>query len=114
MSALQWNLGDQHNLSLATVIAEQDAAIVGKRALLYFPRPAEPKDLRPGARCELNAGQIIRVEHSKILRLLIFENARLGVGISGESAMPVEMVGCDIEHYGNLWTECLDGFKLKA
>ena len=57
MPTLQGNLGDQHDLFLTTVIAEEDAAVVDKRALLDFSCPAEPEDLRSGAGCQFDAGQ---------------------------------------------------------
>ncbi len=112
--ALQRNFGNQHDLFLAMGIAEEDTAVVDKSALLYFPSPAEPENLCPGAGCQFNTGQVIGVEHSKVFRPLIFEDARLGVSVCGERAMPVEMVGRDVEDYGNLGTECLNGLKLET
>src|ERR1700690_1122984 len=49
MPTLQRNFGDQHNLSLTTAIAEEDAPIVDEGSLLPFSRPAEPEHLCPGA-----------------------------------------------------------------
>src|SRR5580700_6214701 len=114
MSALQWDLRDQQDLFLATVIAEEDAAVVDKRALFHFSCPAEPEDLCAGTGCQLDAGQVIGVEHGTIFGSLVFEDARLCIGISGERAMPVEMVGRDIENQSNLRTKCLNGFELKT
>ena len=52
-----------------------------------------------------HAGRIIGIQHSEIFRPLVLKDAGLGVHVGGEGAMPVKMVGRDVEHHGNLADE---------
>ena len=46
--------------------------------------------------------------------LLIPEDPRFGVAVGSQGAMPVEMVGGNVEHGGDVRPESPDGFKLEA
>ena len=82
--------------------------------LLYFFLAAEPEDLRPGSAGQSRAGGIVGIQHREIFRLLVLEDARLGVRIGLERAMAVEVVGRDVEHHGNFRTKGLDRLQLEA
>jgi len=89
-------------------------AVADPGALLHFFLPAEPKDLRARSRSHGCAGGVVGVEHGEVAALLIFKYARFRVHIGFECAVPVEMVGRDIQYDRNFRTESLNGFQLKA
>ena len=57
---------------------------------------------------------VISVEHREVLRLLVLKDARLGVRVGLERAMPVKVVRRDIQHHGNFRAKRLNRLQLKA
>ncbi len=78
MPALQRDLGDQHDLFLATVIAEEDAAVVDERSLRFTSLVRLNQKTCARVRdANSTQGQVIGVECRVIFRsLLIFKDAR--------------------------------------
>src|SRR5690348_3534587 len=61
------------------------------------------------ARC-----RVVGIQHSKVTDSLVFEDARLGGGISVHGAVPVEMIGSQVQEHADVGTEGIDEFELEA
>ncbi len=57
---------------------------------------------------------IVGVQDGEIVRLLVFEDAGLGIDIIRESLVAIEMIGRDIQDHGDARMEVDDGLELKA
>ena len=86
-------------------IAKQNPAIANVGALLDLFFAAEPENFCASTACEFHAGRIVGIQHREITRLLILEDARLGVGVGREGAVAVKVIGSDVKHYRDLWTK---------
>ena len=110
----QGDFGHQHDFALAPSIPEADPAILHGCALLYLLLAAEPANVRSDALCKSNAVWIVCIQHGKIIRLLVFENAGFCPCVSRERAVAIQVVGSDVEDHRHLRAECLYGLELKA
>src|SRR5438270_12579880 len=75
---------------------------------------AEPVDLRLDPLRDHHAGSIVGVEDRAVFRRLVLENARLSGDIVLERAVPIEMMGRDIQDHRNLRVEFLYGLQSDA
>src|SRR5437588_164487 len=114
MRTLEWDLGDRHDFPFAIAVAEENADITRECALLYLSLAAEPENLRLGPLRHRHASRIVGVEHREIIPRLVLEDTRLGRHVDFESAVPVEVIGRDVEHDCHLGVKGVNGFKLKA
>ena len=65
-------------------------------------------------RGHVDAGRIVRIENREVIRLLVLEDARLGIHVSLERAMAIEMVRRDVQNDRNFRAESLNRFQLKT
>src|SRR6267378_4213149 len=112
--ALQLNVAHGHDRRLDSVGAEDNLPFLNESPVFHGLLTAEPIDRGPEPGLQFHAGGVIGIEQSEIAGLLVLEDSRLGIHIDLESAMPVEMVGSDIENRGHPRPELFHGFKLKA
>src|SRR6185369_862558 len=113
MRALQRNLSHGHDLDSFRVLKE-DIAAANERSPLNFPYSAEPEDLWLETATRLRRDFVIEIQHSEIVRRLVFENTRLGRSVVLHRTMAIEVIGRDIQNDGDLRTEGLDRFQLKT
>src|SRR6185369_10342164 len=107
MRALQRNLSHGHDLDSFRVLKE-DIAAANERSPLNFLNSAEPEDLWLETATHLRRDFVIEIQHSEIVRRLVFENTRLGRSVVLHRTMAIEVIGRDIQNDGDLRTEGLD------
>src|SRR5262252_493971 len=110
MRALQRNLSDRHNrLSLRSLAWYKDDALsIHKRTLLDRPTRAEPEDLRFGLRGDHLGQLVFGIQHKEVVGLLVLSYPRLHRRIILKAAVPVQMVGRNVQHHCDPRTKLLD------
>ena len=116
MLALERDLGDGEDwLGRAGLSGEEeDAFAVDECALLDAAGGAEPEDLRFGAGGELLGFDVFGVEDQVVLGALLLGDFCLGVAVTLEGFVAVEMVRREVGDEGDMRAEKLGGFELEA
>lgn len=93
---------------------EDDAVAVDEGALFDAADAAEPEDLGVGLGGDHLGRFVFGVEDEEVGGGLVFGDASLGGGVVLEVAVAVQVVGCDVEHEGDVGVEAADGFELEG
>src|SRR5437588_5408432 len=114
MRALERDVCDREHGRLTLDRFPNDLFPAYESAARRFFLSAEPVDLRLDPLRDHHAGSIVGIEDRAVLRRLVLENARLSGDVVLESAVPIEMIGRDIQDHRDLRMECLYRLQLEA
>ncbi len=89
---------------VALEITEDIPAVLQKGADLDWMPPAKPERLSRRASLRCGAEWVVRIEDGKVFWALVIENLALAFGIDFHCAAAVQMIWCDIEQQGDVWT----------
>ena len=113
--ALQRDFSDTGMMACSLLrIAPDDAVAANECTVLDLALTAEPVHGGLGFVGHRNAGGVVGVQNREVGGGLVLEDASLGCGVVFERMVAVEMIGRDVQHYGDLGAKGLDGLQLKA